>query len=60
MMKTDWNPVESAPTNTRLLVAGDDEMAMGWLDRIDNRWYYAPQGGWITWEITQWMHPPLI
>jgi hypothetical protein len=54
-----WKPIETAPTNLRVMIASDDEMAMGWLDVIDNQWYYAPQGGLVKqWIPTKWQHIP--
>jgi hypothetical protein len=57
-------PEITAPENRRLLVYGDhgnpehDEMAMGWKDRLDGKWYYSPQGGLIDWRILWWMEVP--
>lgn len=53
-----WQSIETAPMNRRIIVFGNDEMAMGWHDVIDGRWYYAPQGGLIKWTITHWMPLP--
>lgn len=59
-----WADVgEETPRNTRLIVegvhaAGHDECAMAWLDRADERWYYAPQGGRIEWTVKRWQHIP--
>ncbi len=55
--------IASAPQNERVLIEGinhfgADEMAMAWLDRIDNRWYYAPQGGLVEWSPTHWQPLP--
>ena len=57
--------IDTAPTNQRVLIEGRnhvdaDEMAMAWLDRIDNRWYYAPQGGLVQWNPTHWRKIPGI
>jgi hypothetical protein len=51
------------PENHRLLVyghmpAGHDEMAMAWKDRMDGRWYYAPQGGLVPFTVEQWTYVP--
>lgn len=58
-----WRAIDSAPKNERVLIEGcnhldADEMAMAWLDRIDNRWYYAPQGGMVEWTPTYWRPIP--
>lgn len=55
--------IASAPKNQRVLIEGinhlgADEMAMAWLDRIDSRWYYAPQGGLVQWSPTHWQPIP--
>lgn len=59
-------PVETAPLNERVLVrgihsethSGHSECAMAWRDRINNKWYYAPNGGLIVWTVTDWMPLP--
>lgn len=56
-------PIASAPKNERVLIEGinhhgADEMVMAWLDRIDSRWYYAPQGGLVEWSPTHWQPLP--
>lgn len=58
-----WQLIEDAPHNQRLIVSQDgkapnDECAMAWLDRIDDQWYYAPQGGVLYWKPTHWMPLP--
>lgn len=58
-----WSTIDGAPQNQRVLIqgynhVGADEMAMAWLDRIDNRWYYAPQGGLVQWTPTHWREIP--
>ncbi len=55
---------EDAPKNRRLLIfghmpAGHEEMAMGWKDVMDNRWYFAPQGGLVPFTVEQWCDVPL-
>ena len=54
----EWKPIESAPLNKRVLVYMDDEMAMGWKDVTNCKWYYAPNGGLINWEPTHWTNIP--
>lgn len=51
-----WMPIETAPHNERVLVysEGLDEVTIGWQDRIDGKWYFAPQGGVIPWVLTGW------
>lgn len=58
-----WRSIDCAPTNQRVLIEGRnhlgaDEMAMAWLDRIDQRWYYAPQGGLVQWSPIFWQSLP--
>jgi hypothetical protein len=61
----DWQPIESAPTNERIIVSESsepprDEIAIAWLDIIDGKFFYAPQGGLLSWAPTHWMPlPPL-
>ena len=60
---TEFRPIAEAPKNKRLLIfgkmpAGHDEMAMAWWDMIDERWYYAPQGGFVQFEPTIWCEVP--
>ena len=55
--------IACAPKNQRVLIEGInhlgvDEMAMAWLDSIDSRWYYAPQGGLVEWAPTHWQPIP--
>lgn len=62
-MSNKWRPIESAPTNQRILVQKDrddtpDEIAMAWLDRIDGQFWYSPQGGVMPWKPTHWMPVP--
>lgn len=52
-------PASTAPKNQRVLIYGTnhlgaDECAMAWLDRIDSKWYYAPQGGLVQWTPDYW------
>ena len=57
-----WFQIETVPENKRVYVYGwhvnhsppYDEEAMAWKDRMDGRWYYAPQGGLIDWTPTHW------
>ena len=53
-----WQPIESAPTNQRVLIQANnettDECAMGWFDLIAQKWFYAPQGGLVLWTPTHW------
>lgn len=51
-------PIDTAPENHRVLIYSDDEMAMGWLDRIDRQWYHAPQGGLVQFVPTMWCKVP--
>jgi len=59
-----WQPITTAPHNKRIIVqktsddAGPDEIAMAWLDRIDGKFWYAPQGGQLTWVPTSWQPIP--
>lgn len=60
-----WLPIETAPHNQRVLIAQDgapphDEAAMAWLDRMDDQFYYSPQGGIVSWTPTHWrpLHDP--
>lgn len=57
-----WQPIETAPHNERVLIQANnestDEIAMGWWDIGDNRWYYAPQGGLVQWTPTHWQPIP--
>ena len=59
----EFRPIAEAKKNRRLLIfgkmpAGHDEMAMAWWDAIDERWYYAPQGGLVQFEPTSWCAVP--
>lgn len=53
-----WQPISTAPPNERVLVASAEEIAMGWKDLIDGRWYHVPQGGYLTFEPTHWQSIP--
>lgn len=62
-----WQPIDTAPQNHRVIVKADnidlpghakDEIAMAWWDVIDQHWYYAPQGGRMTWKPEKWCHLP--
>ena len=55
---TTWQPIDTVPTNTRVFVydAKTDETAISWKDLIDGRFYYAPQGGILTFVPTHWRH----
>ncbi len=60
---TVFGPEATAPKNRRLLVfghmpAGHEEMAMGWKDVLDDRWYFVPQGGLIPFTVEQWCEGP--
>jgi len=60
---TVFGPESTAPNNRRLLIfgrmlAGHKEMAMGWKDVLDNRWYFAPQGGLVPFAVEQWCVVP--
>lgn len=58
----DWKPIGTCPHNQRVLIQNnaspDDEIAMAWLDRMDDVFYYAPQGGIVYWKPTHWMPIP--
>lgn len=56
--RTMFRPIDSAPTNQRVLIYGADEMAMAWLDLGDRQWYYAPQGGLVQFEPVLWREVP--
>jgi hypothetical protein len=58
-----WRAIKSVPHNQRVIVAQDgkppnDEIAIAWKDRLDDAWYYAPQGGRLWWLPTHWMPIP--
>lgn len=57
-----WQDIGMAPFNKRVLIqaknATTDEIAVGWHDEISQRWYYAPQGGFVLWQPTHWMELP--
>ena len=60
---TVFGPEETAPKNRRLIIfghmpAGHDEMAMAWKDRMDEQWYFAPQGGLVPFVVEQWCEVP--
>lgn len=60
---TVFGPEETAPNNQRLIIfgrmpAGYEEMAMGWKDIMDGRWYFAPQGGLVPFKVEQWCEVP--
>lgn len=61
-MTDGWRTIDSAPTNERVLIQANnratDECAVGWFDLISQRWFYAPQGGHVTWHPTHWMPLP--
>jgi hypothetical protein len=59
----DWQLIATAPYNQRIIVSEGseppcDEIAIVWLDRIDDTFYYAPQGGVLPWMPTHWMPLP--
>ena len=58
-----FQDAEDAPHNLRVLIYGTnhlgaDECAMAWRDRIDNKWYYAPQGSLVQWKPDTWTDIP--
>lgn len=60
---TAFHSIDDAPNNYRVLVygkapEGHDEMAMAWRDRIDGRWYHAPNGGYVEFTPTLWCEIP--
>ena len=66
----DFNNIDSAPENHRVVIYGNmpdtgkypnngqEEMAIGWKDRIDKKWYFAPQGGLVPFIPTKWTYVP--
>lgn len=55
---SEFHPIATAPENRRVLIYSDEEMAMGWKDRIDGRWYHAPQGGLVQFTPNLWCEIP--
>jgi hypothetical protein len=60
---TVFEPENTAPENRRVLIfgympAGHDEMAMGWKDRMNGLWYFAPQGELVPFKVEQWCVVP--
>lgn len=53
-----WQPIETAPTNERVIAWSERETAMAWHDLADREWYYSPQSGLLNWEPTHWMPLP--
>lgn len=57
------HPELTAPENQRVIIFGTmptglPEMGMGWKDRLDKLWYFAPQGGIVPFKVREWCPVP--